>query len=55
MIRPISWLRIGTQVLLSVIGQVSVTALNISGLNLTGTIPFQLGNLSSLQSLNLSC
>ncbi|KAH9714637.1 protein kinase domain-containing protein [Citrus sinensis] len=32
-----------------------VTILNISGLNLTGTIPPQLGNLSSLQSLNLSC
>ncbi|XP_006432819.2 putative receptor-like protein kinase At3g47110 [Citrus clementina] len=31
-----------------------VTALNISGLNLTGTIPSQLGNLSSLQSLDLS-
>ncbi|GAY67254.1 hypothetical protein CUMW_255090, partial [Citrus unshiu] len=31
-----------------------VTILNISGLNLTGTIPSQLGNLSSLQSLNLS-
>ncbi|KAH9734401.1 hypothetical protein KPL71_017361 [Citrus sinensis] len=31
-----------------------VTVLNISRLNLTGTIPFQLGNLSSLQSLNLS-
>ncbi|KDO39540.1 hypothetical protein CISIN_1g037076mg, partial [Citrus sinensis] len=28
-----------------------VTILNISGLNLTGTIPSQLGNLSSLQSL----
>ena len=32
-----------------------VTVLNISSLNLTGTIPSQLGNLSSLQSLNLSC
>ncbi|KAH9714618.1 protein kinase domain-containing protein [Citrus sinensis] len=32
-----------------------VTVLNISRLNLTGTIPSQLGNLSSLQSLNLSC
>ncbi|XP_052301001.1 MDIS1-interacting receptor like kinase 2-like isoform X3 [Citrus sinensis] len=32
-----------------------VTILNISSLNLTGTIPSQLGNLSSLQSLNLSC
>ncbi|GAY68466.1 hypothetical protein CUMW_264350 [Citrus unshiu] len=31
-----------------------VTVLNISRLNLTGTIPSQLGNLSSLQSLNLS-
>ncbi|KAH9714616.1 protein kinase domain-containing protein [Citrus sinensis] len=31
-----------------------VTVLNISSLNLTGTIPSQLGNLSSLQSLNLS-
>ena len=31
-----------------------VAALNISRLNLTGTIPSQLGNLSSLQSLNLS-
>ncbi|GAY66421.1 hypothetical protein CUMW_248610 [Citrus unshiu] len=32
-----------------------VTVLNISSLNLRGTIPSQLGNLSSLQSLNLSC
>ncbi|KAH9714626.1 protein kinase domain-containing protein [Citrus sinensis] len=32
-----------------------VTVLNISSLNLTGTIPSQLRNLSSLQSLNLSC
>ena len=32
-----------------------VTVLNISRLNLTGTIPSQIGNLSSLQSLNLSC
>ncbi|GAY69164.1 hypothetical protein CUMW_269900 [Citrus unshiu] len=32
-----------------------VTVLNISSLNLIGTIPSQLGNLSSLQSLNLSC
>ncbi|KAH9714640.1 protein kinase domain-containing protein [Citrus sinensis] len=62
MIRPISWLRIGTQVLLSVIGQASLvmsiaieSVLNISSLNLIGTIPSQLGNLSSLQSLNLSC
>ncbi|KAH9716285.1 protein kinase domain-containing protein [Citrus sinensis] len=31
-----------------------VTALNISGLNLTGTIPSELGNLSSLQTLDLS-
>ncbi|KAJ4718846.1 Receptor-like protein kinase [Melia azedarach] len=31
-----------------------VIALNISGLNLAGTIPFQLGNLSSLQTLDLS-
>ncbi|KAH9714644.1 protein kinase domain-containing protein [Citrus sinensis] len=31
-----------------------VTVLNISSLNLTGTIPSQLGNLSSLKSLNLS-
>ncbi|KAH9666235.1 protein kinase domain-containing protein [Citrus sinensis] len=31
-----------------------VIVLNISSLNLTGTIPSQLGNLSSLQSLNLS-
>ncbi|GAY67776.1 hypothetical protein CUMW_259160, partial [Citrus unshiu] len=31
-----------------------VTVLNLSSLNLTGTIPSQLGNLSSLQSLNLS-
>ncbi|KAH9734391.1 protein kinase domain-containing protein [Citrus sinensis] len=31
-----------------------VTILNISRLNLTGTIPSQLGNLSSLQSLDLS-
>ncbi|KAH9716326.1 protein kinase domain-containing protein [Citrus sinensis] len=31
-----------------------VTALNIYGLNLTGTIPSELGNLSSLQTLDLS-
>ncbi|KAK9232780.1 hypothetical protein WN943_023028 [Citrus x changshan-huyou] len=31
-----------------------VTVLNISGLNLTGTIPSQLWNLSSLESLDLS-
>ncbi|ESR49565.1 hypothetical protein CICLE_v10033336mg, partial [Citrus x clementina] len=31
-----------------------VTALNISGLNLTVTIPSELGNLSSLQTLDLS-
>ncbi|XP_052287564.1 probable LRR receptor-like serine/threonine-protein kinase At3g47570 isoform X2 [Citrus sinensis] len=31
-----------------------VTALNISRLNLTGTIPSELGNLSSLQTLDLS-
>ncbi|GAY63065.1 hypothetical protein CUMW_222610 [Citrus unshiu] len=31
-----------------------VTVLNISSLNLTGTVPAQLGNLSSLQSLDLS-
>ncbi|KAH9651709.1 hypothetical protein KPL70_026859 [Citrus sinensis] len=31
-----------------------VTALNISGLNLTGTIPSELGDLSSLQTLDLS-
>ncbi|GAY67255.1 hypothetical protein CUMW_255100 [Citrus unshiu] len=31
-----------------------VAVLNVSGLNLTGTIPSQLGNLSSLQSLDLS-
>ncbi|KAH9716338.1 hypothetical protein KPL71_021427 [Citrus sinensis] len=31
-----------------------VTALNMSGLALTGTIPSELGNLSSLQTLDLS-
>ncbi|KAJ4718184.1 Receptor-like protein kinase [Melia azedarach] len=61
MIRLISWLNIGTRVPLSVTGLVlrvikfntRGTALNISGLNHTGTIPFQLGNLSSLQKLAL--
>lgn len=60
--QSISWRKIGTQVALSVIGWGSLVISAIIesqpwiflGLNLTCTIPSEIGNLSSLQTLNLS-